>query len=451
MKQIKMPIPLIIGLVVMGVFFGIQELNQFNMKEIEVENNEDNYFIKEIEDGKISIEETDENNKIIEDNNKVIDEDDKIVEDNNEVVDDKINEEVKENTEIKKEVYTNPTANLSKNIEILDLSYNGDNVMISPTSLNISIGMLANGADGKTFVELEDFLGCDIRRYNAFARNYMEDYVNGVNIANSIWIDENYKLENVFNDTLYFDYNAEYGKLNFTSSESVDIINDWVSENTDGRIEKILDNIPVDSKTIITNVVDFDMEWNIHFTKYENGKFSNGNNVVYLMRNTDTKYYENDYATGFAINYDNNRYSFIGILPKQEGEFNVSDLDIEGLLKTGTLKKVDYKLPEFEFECDIKLKDCLESIGMENVFSSNADFSKILQEEENNNIDIVQKTKILVNRFGTKASAATTTIVFGGMFNPDEPKQVYLDRPFVFLIYDNEVDECLFIGKVVNP
>ena len=363
-----------------------------------------------------------------------------------------INMEEKEDN--KKELVESANNNISKNIALLDLAYKNENIMISPTSLNIALGMITNGASAETLAELENYLECNIDEYNEFVKGYTENQEEGVNVVNAVWVNENYKLKEDFYNLLIQYYNATHESLDFTNSESVNKINNWVKENTDGRIEKVLNEIPGDTTTILTNVVDFDKKWEEPFEKLqiEEGKFNGEKDVTYLNDFVRCPYYENDYATGFARYYEGGRYSFIGILPKKEGEFNVSDLNIEELLENGTMEKVDYKFPEFEFEFESSLKQYLKELGITKAFNDNADFSNLLEETEQYYIsEILQKTKIIVDREGTKASAATSVIVATNSAMENLPKQVYLDRPFVFVIYDNKTEECLFIGKVVNP
>ena len=122
-------------------------------------------------------------------------------------------------------------------------------------------------------------------------------------------------------------------------------------------------------------------------------------------------------------------------------------------MKKETAKKetVEYKFPEFEFEFETSMKNYLRQLDVTLPFSLDGDFSNLLTQNGDYFVsDVIQKTKIIVNKEGTKASASTVIIVTDNCVMPSEIKQVYLDRPFAFLIYDNETNECLFIGKVVN-
>ena len=170
------------------------------------------------------------------------------------------------------------------------------------------------------------------------------------------------------------------------------------------------------------------------------------------MTCTGDRYYENDKATAFGRDYANG-VSFIGILPNDEGDFNLEDLDIGGLLKSNPeYDEVDCKMPKLNFETSTVLNDMLSSLGLDNLFSSNADFSGIAG--QNVNVDtILQKTKLELDENGAKAAAVTAvTMECMSAAVENEPiiKIVELTRPFAFLIYDRSNDEILFIGKVTS-
>lgn len=61
----------------------------------------------------------------------------------------------------------------------------------------------------------------------------------------------------------------------------------------------------------------------------------------------------------------------------------------------------------------------------------------------------MQKTKLELDEYGTKAAAVTIGIAEAQAAK--QQKRVYLDRPFAFLIYDGEEEQIVFIGKVTDP
>lgn len=161
---------------------------------------------------------------------------------------------------------------------------------------------------------------------------------------------------------------------------------------------------------------------------------------------------ENDKAVAFGRDYANG-LSFIGILPNDQGDFSLEDLGIGELLKSlPEYDEVQCKMPKLEFETTAVLNDMLSGLGLDNIFSSNADFSGIA--DQNVNVDtILQKTKLELDENGTKAAAVTAVIMeCMSAAEEDEPiiKTVELTRPFAFLIYDSSNDEILFMGKVMT-
>ena len=186
------------------------------------------------------------------------------------------------------------------------------------------------------------------------------------------------------------------------------------------------------------------------FIKDEKEKFGDNEETKYMTSIGDN-YYENDAATAFEKYYANN-LSFIGILPKAEGDFTLDELDIEGLLESEPeYDEVNCKMPKLNFETTAELSDILSRIGLENVFSDDADFSGIADKAVHVS-SVLQKTKLELDENGTKAAAVTAVTMecMSAMDTDPIIKDVELTRPFAFLIYDSANEEVLFMGKVLT-
>ncbi len=342
----------------------------------------------------------------------------------------------------------------------------GKNIMFSPTSLNFALGMIAEGAKGETKEVLSAYLGTNdfasyakeyldkIQEYNTEDESY--GYQSKVKIADAVWVDNGLTLQEKFKGMVSDSFGAEVEAVDFSAAEKTcDIINSWCDQNTEGLIPKIItpDLINDNTGLCLTNSLYFESgwsgePWNVSDTEETFGE----NEKTKYMTCTGDQYYENDKATAFGRDYANG-LSFIGILPNDEGDFTLEDLDIGGLLKSNPeYDEVDCKMPKLNFETSTVLNDMLSSLGLDNIFSSNADFSGIA--DQNVNIDtILQKTKLELDENGTKAAAVTAvTMECMSAAVEDEPiiKTVELTRPFAFLIYDRNNDEVLFIGKVMS-
>ena len=367
------------------------------------------------------------------------------------------------------EANINKTTALQNSVKMTDLlsaEASGKNIMFSPTSLNFALGMIAEGAKGETKEILDDYLGTN--DFAAYAKEYLDKikayntedesygYQSKVKIADAVWVDNGLTLQEKFKNTVSDSFGAEVEAVDFSAAEKTcDVINSWCDKNTEGLIPKIItpDLINDNTGLCLTNSLYFESgwsgePWNVSDTEESFGK----KEKTKYMTCTGDRYYENDKATAFGRDYANG-LSFIGILPNDEGDFNLEDLDIGGLLKSNPeYDEVDCKMPKLNFETSTVLNDMLSSMGLDNLFSSNSDFSGIA--DQNVNVDtILQKTKLELDENGTKAAAVTAvTMECMSAAVENEPiiKTVELTRPFAFLIYDRNNDEILFIGKVIS-
>lgn len=361
-----------------------------------------------------------------------------------------------------------------KSTEIMEFAVNifkeletDENIVISPLSIIYALATTANGADNETLVQMEDIFNTDIDSLNKYLNSYIlnlptsEKY--SVNIANSIWLNEskNITLKEEFVEKNLLYYNSEIFLEEF-SATIVEKLNNWVKENTNNLIEKIIteDDIKEDTLMLIANALSFDAEW--HNIYYEDSiytkKFTNYDNTiseVEMMYNTESSYIEIQNATGFEKDYANRKYSFVALLPNEGVDINefVGSLDgvkLMNALENSSVELVDTSIPKFSFEYDNKLKSILEKLGMINAFNSEvADFSNIATGDKKISIgDFIHKAKIEVDEKGTKAGAATVVVMMEDMsfFEEIENKSVYLNRPFFYMIVDKENNVPIFMG-----
>ena len=339
------------------------------------------------------------------------------------------------------------------------------NIMLSPTSLNFALGMIAEGAKGETKEALKEYLGTD--DFAAYAKKYMENikkynsdeenygYKSKLKIADAVWVDDDLELQDTFKKSVSSNFSAELENLDFSNAdETCKRINKWCDKNTEGLIPEIItpDFINKNTGLCLTNSLYFESGWSGDPWTVSNKKekFGDKEKTKYMTCEGD-RYYENDKATAFGRNYANG-LSFIGILPNKEGDFTLEDLDIESLLKSEPeYDEVDCKMPKLDFETSATLNDMLSDLGLENIFSNDADFSGIA--DKNTKVStILQKTKLELDENGTKAAAVTAAIMecMSAMAPDPVVKSVALTRPFAFLIFDEMNNEILFMGKVVT-
>lgn len=340
-----------------------------------------------------------------------------------------------------------------------------ENVLISPLSVLLALYMTANGADGQTREQMLQVLGEEL---NAYLNVYQESLPQGenykVNIANGIWFKDEATLK-VHEDFLQTNrdyFNAALYKAPFNEGTCKEI-NNWVKEHTDGMIDSILDEINPDAVLYLINALSFDAKWTKPYNAYsvhEESTFTKEDGTeqkTTLMYSEEQVYLEDEKATGLMKYYKENKYAFVALLPK-EG-ITVADymqwLTAEQLQKTLANAKqtmVNAAIPKFEAEYDILLNDVLVQMGMQNAFSaSNADFSKMAVSAEGNIFinRVLHKTFISVDEQGTKAGAVTA-VEMTKESAVMEMYNVYLNRPFVYMLIDCETNQPFFIGTMMD-
>ena len=349
----------------------------------------------------------------------------------------------------------------------------GQNSLISPLSVMLALAMTANGADGETLIQMERLLGGDIpiEALNEYLYRYVQNIPNTekskLNIANSIWFRDDGESLQVQPE--FLQRNADYfGAAAFSSAfdaQTVRDINSWVKTNTDGMIDQILDEIN-DELLFLINAVMFDAEWqNVYYAHdIREGEFTNFAGEVEkadFMHSRESRFLDDGLAVGFVKPYAGGKYSFAALLPNAGislAEY-IESLTGERFLNTLNNAQqaiVQASMPKFEYEYEIEMKDALRVMGITHAFDENtADFSQMATTElGNGNIyisKVLHKTFISLDELGTKAGAATLVATAPGSApNPEVPKIVRLDRPFVYAIIDNAANLPIFIGTVVT-
>jgi serpin B len=258
-------------------------------------------------------------------------------------------------------------------------------------------------------------------------------------------------------------YDASIYKATFDDATLKDI-NAWVSDNTDGMIENILDKIPDMAVMFLINALALDAEWeNIYREdQVRDGTFtteSGETRDVEMMYNTESRYLDDGSATGFLKYYAGRKYAFAALLPNEGVSIAdyIASLTGDGLMSTlSNAQDVEVKaaIPKFESEYAVEMGDILKAMGMTDAFDmSLADFTGLGKSEEGNIFisKVIHKTYIAVDEKGTKAGAATVVAMGGGSAAPsDEIKSVYLDRPFIFMLIDCETNLPIFIGTAMD-
>jgi serine protease inhibitor len=351
-------------------------------------------------------------------------------------------------------------------LELFKMNLLCQNTLISPVSVLSALGMTANGARETTLSQMEEVFGLPTEKINQLLNLYMrnlpdEDKLK-VSIANSIWFREGGRID-VKKDFLQTNanyYNAGIYRSPFDET-TLKAINDWVTKETDGMIENILDEIPDEAVMYLINALSFDAEWETIYNEYSIWEdiFTADDGTVQtatMMYSEETQYIEDGEAKGFIKNYAGGKYAFVALLPPEDLSLagyiaTLSGDKLHSLIENAENTEVHTMMPKFTTEYSVEMSDILIMMGMEDAFDAyKADLKDLGTAEGNLYISrVIHKTKIEVDEKGTKAGAATVVEVAEESAAIEDPKTVYLDRPFMYLIVDKESYLPLFIGTTL--
>lgn len=345
----------------------------------------------------------------------------------------------------------------------------GTNIIYSPLSIKYALNLLNEGANGKTKEEIDNIIGdLKLTKYKNI------DKV--MSLANSVWIRERYKdgVLDSYNKAVEDKYNAE---IKYDKFESAKNINRWISDKTFGIINDFFtdERIKDDEELfmILVNALAIDMEWDSNFSTNNtaNGIFDkDGSNLnVAFMKKSNVfedgiSYKIDDDVTVLAMDlkeYDGVQLEFDAIMPNEEAldEFitNIDSQKIDKYLSnltkaSETEDDVNVKVPKFDFDYSIMLKQELMAMGMKLAFGHSADFSKITGDDSLYVNDAIHKADIEFSEHGIRAAAVTTFMLDSkAMMAENDVINVNIDKPFLFVIRDKETGEVWFVGSVYNP
>ena len=359
------------------------------------------------------------------------------------------------------------------------LGDSGGNLFYSPYSISQALAMTYAGARGDTEKQMADTLNfllsqdslhpafngldIDLSSRGEGAKGKDEEGFR-LNIVNAIWGQEDFKFLSEYLDILAENYGAGLRILDFIKApeQSRITINEWVSDQTEDRIEDLIPQGAIDALTrlVLTNAIYFNAAWQYPFNEEatSDGLFyllDGGTITIPMMRLTESLgYTSGDGYQVVELPYDGNELSMVILLP-DSGQFkdfeeSLNYRKVDGIISDVKRSQVSLQMPKFEFESEFSLKSALANMGMPIAFSGDADFSGMTGNKDLFIDEVIHKAFVSVDEAGTEAAAATAVIMKLTAV-PAEPITVTVNRSFIFLIRDIETGAILFIGRVLNP
>lgn len=358
-----------------------------------------------------------------------------------------------------------------------------ESVFVSPIGIALALGMAYNGAGDATAEAMAKALqllpllqtGLTNAELNAAnlallqaldtADSQSEQSSIHLDIANSLWYHQELAFNPVFLQDIQQNYRALIQALDFRAPESVAIINDWVSEATEGLIPQVVEQLDNDSIMLLINAVYFKGDWTTPFHPHRTRNMpfqlasADTRTVPMMYRDGRIEYYADDFQAIRLPYGDDARLAMYVFLPPANADFHefARNFTYETMAQTFDQFRPAFgevMLPRMEVSYRTQLNDALRELGMGIAFNPNAaDFSRMLPTGAGRNVymgDVIHQSVLKVDEEGTEA-AAVTSVEFRMTSVPVYEFTFKADRPFLIAIRDDDTGALLFVGAIVDP
>lgn len=371
------------------------------------------------------------------------------------------------------------------NFELLRASesqFAGKNAMISTFSIQTAFGMVWAGAAEKTADEIKDALHFDENTHDALNKlnslvlsknkeaiqtEYVSMDAMEVSTTNDLYFaPKAHDWSEAWLDLLATSYDAGIQEIDFAADpeKARSYINNVVYEDTHERIKDLFptNSITADTVAVLTNAIYFKAPWADNFMLNDSGLNFNKTDgstldLPYITTEVSSfNYVDESNYVAVSVPLRENAFRALFILP-DDGKFDkvqeaLSGSEIESIFSHLSPKaNVALRIPTFTFNTSVNLKAPLQELGMKAAFTSTANFSKMTDSANSMYIsDAYHKTFIGLDEKGIEAAAATG-ISMNESASPEKITELYLDRPFFFVIYESDSNTPLFVGRVLDP
>ena len=341
-------------------------------------------------------------------------------------------------------------------------------MFFSPMGVTFMMGMMAEGAEDETQREILKTMCLDeatAREISRMCEVLIDDAPEAdrqvtLEIANAIYTNKGFEPKKEYKECMDEYYDADVRSLDFSNAESLNAINNWAKDKTNGKIQKIIDRLSPDAVAYILNSIYFNAKWTNQFdredTKTETFMTESGEarQTEMMNNNAIVACAANDVMSMVCLPYGSGTVWNMYVLLPNEGK---TVDDVLGSLNTESWMNVckgrknmllNLKMPKYSTDNIIDMKTALAAIGMTKAFSPNAEFGKITDSKNMYISSMAQRAQINVTEEGTEMVAVTTGDLssLGGGADIFGNGEFFANRPFVYIVAENNTGAIFFAG-----
>ncbi|CAN5886189.1 serpin family protein [soil metagenome] len=341
------------------------------------------------------------------------------------------------------------------------------NLLVSPLSASMALGMTMNGAQAGTWTAMRTALGFDRlteEEINSAYRGLIaqlraRDPKVEFTLANSIWYRQEFQVKQPFLLAGRDHFDAHIAAIDFNSAAAPRTISQWAENRTGGRIKDLVESIDPLDMMFLVNAVYFKAPWTHPFqvpaTMPRPFVRANGSSVDVptMLLDRALPHLMNDEVQIVELPYADGAFSMVLLAPPRGTSLDGLVARLTPQLWTQWLdalaaERIMLMMPKFRFDYGVELKPSLSDLGMGVAFRSReADFTRIADRDDLHISAVQHKTFIDVHELGTEAAAATSVTASVTSM----PPELNFDRPFIFAIRERSTGTLLFIGRIGDP
>ncbi|CAJ0599079.1 unnamed protein product [Cylicocyclus nassatus] len=338
--------------------------------------------------------------------------------------------------------------------------------VVSPLSVILALAMVQAGARGRTRAQINEVIsnGANNTDIENFYSELSQDVLNVTNdvqtrIANAFYLDKRYTIEKQYEATIKKKYSAKVEKLDFQAAKATaQVIDKFISDTTEGKIQNMVtEQTVMGAFSLIVNAIYFKAKWMREFNKdlTQNATFYSSENkrkeIEFMNEFQKMRLYaENDDLQVLTLPYKDTTYALSILLPKKRFALDAirnktNGAALRNLLSQVKMEFTTISIPKMKIETKFELKKALISIGINEMFTNNANLTGITKEPPLKVSDATHRALIEVDEEGTTAAAATVIGIVATSVNINVPKTFIADHPFIFVL--SKRNNPLFIGQ----
>uniref|UniRef100_A0A8V1AL22 Serpin family F member 2 n=1 Tax=Gallus gallus TaxID=9031 RepID=A0A8V1AL22_CHICK len=315
---------------------------------------------------------------------------------------------------------------------------NGNNVILSPLSIALALSNLALGAANQTEKRLLEAMHLESVPCLHHMLSSLRRRLAGatLSLASRVYLQKGYEVKEEFLEESEKFYGAKPVTLSGSSEDDLTAINKWVKEATNGQIPTFLQQLPGDTVMLLLNA--------IHFHGFWRNKFDAS------FTAPDAFHLSDDFVVSVEM-MKAQRYPLSWFtLESQDIQYTWNTSHVLENFPYGQLCRLfpkevptTVKIPKITLDYQLELNSVLSHMGLQELFIS-PNLQKI-SDEPLFVSSIQHQSTMELKEDGVEASAATGVMISRSL------SAFSIDRPFIFILFEEEMGIPLFIGSVKNP